>query len=119
VEVDVATLEEPMTGGEGAAPSATLTRKGWATRTMPAVFPDEVEVQLFSTTAGPQLVGALYTTAYHPHRASGGDQIDLWAEPMALGESLPVQPLWLLNAGVIPVELNTTDGEALIRSRLP
>src|SRR6185436_15974526 len=65
VEVDIATLEEP--GGHaasrrGAAATATLPTAAWAppatTLVLPAVFPDDIEVQVFATTAGATLVAA-------------------------------------------------------------
>jgi hypothetical protein len=64
VEVDVATLERP-----GAAatprnrPAATLTMEAWAPPVpaliIPAVFPDEIEVQIFGSPTGTHLVGAI------------------------------------------------------------
>gem|GEM_PF-5535882 len=38
--------------------------------------------------------------------------------PLALGQPLPVLPLALRNAGVVPVDLETTYTEACQRSRL-
>ena len=62
VEVDVATLEnmesattfEEGNGGVAVAVQAPVT-----TFTMPAVFPDSIEVHIFETSAGPTLVGAI------------------------------------------------------------
>ncbi len=64
VEVDVATQEErgpavPSTNGGVAtavAPAATATATALK---MPLVFPDEFEVRVFETRAGPTLVGAI------------------------------------------------------------
>src|SRR4051794_11556217 len=47
-----------------------------------------------------------------------GDQIELWPRPLCLGQPLPVLPLVLRNAGVVPVDLEETYSEARQRSRL-
>lgn len=59
-----------------------------------------------------------YAVAYRPSRQSGGDQIELWTEPLRLGQSLPVLPLALRNTSAVPVDLETTYREACRRSRL-
>src|SRR5260370_37766741 len=60
VEVDVATLEEsrPTSGrGNGAAAAVAPAWAPPATElVMPTVFPDEIEVQVFSTVTGATLV---------------------------------------------------------------
>jgi hypothetical protein len=69
VEVDVPTLEA-LTNGAASLPGpsasggvATLTAPVWAPPApaleMAAVFPDDVEVLVFATEAGPTLVGAI------------------------------------------------------------
>jgi hypothetical protein len=64
IEVDVATLEEsgrpeaaPHNGGAPAVQSATWAPPAPAA-VMPALFPDDFEVQVFSSLAGPVLVAA-------------------------------------------------------------
>src|SRR5207237_301196 len=65
-EIDVATYEEagaaPTPAGNGSA-TATARATTWAPPapplTMPAVFPEGFEVRVFSTEAGPVLVGAV------------------------------------------------------------
>jgi hypothetical protein len=62
---------------------------------------------------------ALYTVAYRPaRREPGGDQIDIWPVPLALGQSLPIMPLALRGAATLPLDLKTTYMEARQRSRL-
>jgi hypothetical protein len=61
---------------------------------------------------------ATYAVAYRPSRQPSGDQIELWPTPLTLGQPLPVLPLALRNAGVVPVDLETTYTEACQRSRL-
>jgi hypothetical protein len=63
VEVDIATLEEARESlPRGAAGTAVLA-PAWAPPAtdliLPAVFPDDIEVQVFSTTAGAALVAAI------------------------------------------------------------
>lgn len=65
VQVDVATFEkgmnDPGPGSEGG--TATLAPRVWSppapALVMPALFPDDIEVQVFSTEAGPTLVAAV------------------------------------------------------------
>jgi hypothetical protein len=59
-----------------------------------------------------------YAVAYRPSRQPSGDQIELWPRSLPLGQSLPVLPLALRNAGVVPVDLEGTYSEARERSRL-
>ncbi len=59
-----------------------------------------------------------YAVAYRPSRQASGDQIELWPKSLVLGEPLPVLPLALRNAGVVPVDLEETYSEARQRSRL-
>jgi hypothetical protein len=190
VEIDVATLEEPGApisprGGTATLPAAAPVWTPPATSlVMPAVFPDDIEVQVFATAAGATLVAAIelvspsnkdrpetcrafaakclayltrgiglivvdvvtnrltnlhnevvgllgygepflmepavpiYAVAYRPSRQVTGDQIELWRESLAVGQPLPVLPLALQNAGVVPVDFETTYREACRRSRL-
>jgi hypothetical protein len=61
VEVDIATLTESRSAGQQG--SATATAPAWAppatSLIAPTVFPDDVEVQVFSTVTGATLVGAI------------------------------------------------------------
>jgi Protein of unknown function (DUF4058) len=186
VQVDIATLEESGHQGGGAA-TATLAT-AWAppatSLIVPAVFPDDIEVQVFATATGATLVGAIemvspankdrpetrrafaakcvayltrgiglivvdivtnrlanlhnevmgllghgepfllvpsattYAVAYRPSRQPSGDQIELWPKLLTLGQPLPVLPLALRNAGVVPIDLEETYTEARQRSRL-
>ncbi|MFO0842541.1 MAG: DUF4058 family protein [Gemmataceae bacterium] len=70
VEVDVGALEEKGNGARHSAKRpaskggvATLTKRAWAPPSpqleIPVVFPDEIEVLVLSTRAGPELVGAI------------------------------------------------------------
>ncbi len=66
LEIDVATFEQPSPATVGAAndhPTATLTPQVWTppapAHRIPAVFPDNFEVRIFTTTGGLTLVGAI------------------------------------------------------------
>jgi Protein of unknown function (DUF4058) len=188
VEVDIATLKEsPGTEENGAVATATRTAVWTPPKTelvIPTVFPDDIEVQVFSTITGATLVAAIelvsprnkdrpesrqafaakcvsyltrgiglivvdivtnrlanlhnevigllgraepfllapttptYAVAYRPSRQSSGDQIEMWPRSLPLDQPLPTLPLALRNAGVVPVDLEETYGEARERSRL-
>src|SRR5207244_1460392 len=59
-----------------------------------------------------------YAVAYRPSRQASGDQIELWPRLLRLGQPLPMLPLALRNAAIIPVDLEGTYSEARQRSRL-
>jgi hypothetical protein len=184
VEDDVATFTEGVTPGascpDGAA-TAVQTRV-WTPPTpvavLPALFPDDIEVQVFTSVAGPTLVAAielvnpgnkdrpearrafgakcaaylqrgiglmvvdivtsrhtnlhdelmallghgegftfpaptaLYVTAYRPAHRQERNEIDLWREPLALGQPLPTLPLAVRGLGSLPIDLEGTYMEA-------
>ena len=63
--------------------------------------------------------GPLYAVAYRPSRSDpGGDRVDAWPVPLAVGGPLPVLPLGLRNGPILPVDLDATYAEARARSRL-
>jgi hypothetical protein len=190
VEIDVASFErEPARVAEANGNSGGVAVETWAPPTtsmiMPALFPDEIEVQVFGGPTGAHLVAAielvspgnkdrpearrafaakcasllhsgiglvivdvvtertgnlhdelvalleqderfrfpedslLYTVSYRPARRDPeGDQIDIWAVPLALGMGLPVMPLALRGSATLPLDLEATYSEARQRSRL-
>jgi hypothetical protein len=190
VEVDVASFEHAETApGAGGANGGGVAVATWSpprtASSMPALFPDEFEVQVFRSSGGATLVGAvelvsprnqdrpearrafavkcgsylqqgiglvivdivterlanlhdelvqvlrladsflfpasapLYTVAYHPvRRDPGGDLIDYWPLPLAVGRDLPTVPLALRGGPTLPLELEITYTEARLRSRL-
>ena len=188
VEVDIASLAESRGIQERSAGAAATLAQVWTPPAtdliLPAVFPDDIEVQVFATVSGGTLVGAIdlvspgnkdrpetrqafaakcvsyltrgiglivvdivsnrlanlhndvigllgraepfllpastttYAVAYRPSRQPTGDQIELWPRPLRLGQPLPVLPLALRNAGVVPVDLEETYSEARERSQL-
>jgi Protein of unknown function (DUF4058) len=190
VEVDVGTFREQ--GGVDAARAnggaLAVQTQLWAPPTpaavLPALFPDNFEVQIFSNLAGPTLVAAielvspgnkdraearrafaakcaaylqraiglilvdivtsrhsnlhddlmallghgsgfnfpapvsLYATAYRPAHRDGKNEIDLWREPLALGQSLPTLPLAVRGLGCLAIDLEASYMEARQRGRI-
>jgi hypothetical protein len=189
VEVDVATFTEE--GRESPHPNGAATAvqtRVWAPPTpvavLPALFPDDFEVQVFSGMAGPTLVAAielvspgnkdrdearrafaakcaaylqrgiglivvdivtsrhanlhdelmgllghvndfafpaptpLYATAYRPAHRQERNEIDLWREPLAVGQPLPTLPLAVRGLGCLPIDLEATYLEARQRGRI-
>ncbi len=60
----------------------------------------------------------LYATAYRPAHREDRNEIDLWREPLALGEPLPTLPLAVRGLGWVPIDLEGTYTEATKRSRI-
>jgi hypothetical protein len=173
VEIDVGTVTED---GAPAPPKPVAF--------VPAIFPDDFQVQVFSSMAGPTLVAAielvspgnkdrvaacrafaakcaahlqrgiglivvdivtsrhanlhdelmallghsagalfpvptpLYATAYRPVHRQERNEIDLWREPLALGQPLPTLPLAVRGLGCLPIDLEGTYMEARKRGRI-
>ena len=62
---------------------------------------------------------SLYTVAYRPvRRNKEGNQMDLWMNPLTVGQSLSTMPLALHGGPVIPIDLEGTYTEARLDSRL-
>src|SRR6266545_3700208 len=63
MEIDVAALEEPQSISGAAASGAPPGLLPWTPHpprlVMPTVFPDDIEVQVFTTTTGASLVAAI------------------------------------------------------------
>lgn len=51
---------------------------------------------------------SLYAAAYRPSRKPSGDQIELWLNPLVLGQALPTMPLPLRGVGTFPLDLEAT-----------
>lgn len=50
----------------------------------------------------------LYATAYRRSERKGAPGIDVWVEPLAIGQPLPMLPLWLPGGLLLAVELETS-----------
>lgn len=53
---------------------------------------------------GPSLIAS----AYRPVERNGTTAVDVWREPLAVGERLPTLPLWLRGGLCLPLELEAT-----------
>jgi hypothetical protein len=60
----------------------------------------------------------LYAAAYRPVRRQEANQIDVWPNPLIIGQSLPVVPLALRGACAVPLDLEAKYNDACQRSRL-
>jgi hypothetical protein len=190
IEVDVATFTEaegvrpPGPNGATTAVQTSVWAPPAPTAVMAAHFPDDIEVQVFSSAAGPTLVAAiefvspgnkdrddtrrafaikcaaylqrgigltvvdivtsrranlhdelmallgqpegfafatptpLYATAYRPAHREDHSEIDLWREPLTLGQPLPTLPLAVRGLGCLPIDLEETYMEARKRGRV-
>ena len=50
----------------------------------------------------------LYTTAYRVVKHNQKSNLDIWQEPLELGQTLPIMPLWLPSSIFLPVDLGAT-----------
>ncbi len=60
----------------------------------------------------------LYATAYRPAHRQERNEIDLWREPLTLGQPLPTLPLAVRGLGCLPIDLESTYMEARKRGRV-
>jgi hypothetical protein len=60
----------------------------------------------------------LYATAYRPAHRQERNEIDLWREPLAVGQALPTLPLAVRGLGCLPIDLEATYLEARQRGRI-
>jgi hypothetical protein len=146
VEADVAEFDrgstnEPTGNGAGGVAVAAWAPPA-ATLTLPALFPDDIEVQVIDTRDGATLVvvdivtnrsgnlhnelmdrlryspdsrltgEGLYAASYRPVRRAEQNLLDVWLIPLVVGRALPTMPLALRGAGCVPLELETTYGWA-------
>jgi hypothetical protein len=63
---------------------------------------------------GPDLSGS----AYRPVERGGVVVLDVWREPIAIGQSLPTLPLWLRGGLCLPVELEMTYERTCVEQRV-
>ena len=190
IEVDVATLTESdgTEAPDNTSGGTAVQTRVWAPpapiAVIPALFPDDFEVQVFSNLAGPTLVAAnelvslrnkdrpearrafaakcaaylqrgiglivvdivtsrhanlhdelgdmlghvngfafptptpLYATAYRPTHRQTRNEIDVWREPLALGQPLPTLPLAVRGLDCLPIDREATYEEARQRGRI-
>lgn len=66
--------------------------------------------------AGPVL--PLFGSAYRPVERDGANHLDIWREPIAVGQPLPTLPLWLRGGLCLPVELELTYMRTCVEQRV-
>lgn len=66
----------------------------------------------------PDRTPQLYATAYRPIRRGQRTEVDVWAEPIAVGAALPTVPLWLNAVECVPVELEAAYTDTCKRRRI-
>jgi len=65
-------------------------------------------------------VGAsLFAGAYHPVANEAQTNLEIWFEPLALGQNLPTMPLWLRGGQHLPLDLETTYQRTVQKLKLP
>jgi hypothetical protein len=60
----------------------------------------------------------LYATAYRPAHRQERNEIDLWRQPLAVGQPLPTLPLAVRGLASLPIDLEATYTEARQRGRI-
>jgi len=80
-----------------------------------ADFHRELLARLGATGNAP---GPLFASAYRPVERDGASILDVWIEPVALGQPLPTMPLWLRGGLCLPVELEATYERTCTEQRL-
>jgi hypothetical protein len=50
----------------------------------------------------------LYTSAYHAVERNEDAQLDVWHNPLTIGQHLPVMPLWVRGGFCVPLQLEAT-----------
>lgn len=63
-----------------------------------------IRLGVATTDAG----SSLFASAYRPVERDGVSILDVWLEPVSLGQPLPTLPLWLRGGLCLPVELEAT-----------
>jgi hypothetical protein len=61
---------------------------------------------------------ALYTASYHAIETGGEAMLEVWAEPLAIGQPLPTMPLWLRGGYSLPMELEATYQRTCLEQRI-
>jgi hypothetical protein len=82
----------------------------------PADLHRELLVRLGVADPGPGHV--LSGSAFRPVERNGTRQLDVWHEPIAVGQRLPTLPLWLRGGLCLPVELEATYERTCIEQRI-
>lgn len=79
---------------------------------------DEILPLITSDSVTAMGEGKLYAVAYRPILRQERAEIDMWPTQLAVGEPLPILPLWLNVVDAVPAELEATYTTALRRTRI-
>ena len=82
----------------------------------PADFHRDLVLRLGAGDPGPG--PALSGSAYRPVEREGAGALDVWREPLAVGQRLPTLPLWLRGGLCLPVELEATYERTCVEQRV-
>lgn len=56
----------------------------------------------------PHIASELYTVSYHPVEIENQPRLDIWEEPLTIGQPLPAMPLWLRGGLCFPIDLDAS-----------
>jgi hypothetical protein len=70
------------------------------------------------SSGGVPLDSDLYTVAYRLIERAEQPSLDIWQEPLALGQSLPTMPLWLRGGPCLRVDLDATYNRTCLEQRI-
>ncbi|MGH9751748.1 MAG: DUF4058 domain-containing protein [Blastocatellia bacterium] len=56
----------------------------------------------------PHISSELYTVSYHPVEIENQPKLDIWEEPLVIGQLLPTMPLWLRGGLCFPIDLDAS-----------
>jgi hypothetical protein len=76
----------------------------------------ELLARLGAGDPGPGL--SLNGSAYRPVERNGAPALDVWSEPLAVGQRLPTLPLWLRGGLCLPVELEAAYQRTCVEQRV-
>ena len=76
-------------------------------------------VERIDPRATSTLAADLYTVAYRPVSRDGDPGLELWEEPLTIGQRLPTMPLWLDDDLCVPLDLDASYERACHDLRLP
>lgn len=78
--------------------------------------------ELLTRLVGPgtsRLAGDLYATAYRPITREEQSSLDVWQNPLAIGQPLPTLPLWIRGTSSLPIDLESTYEATCESLRMP
>jgi hypothetical protein len=68
--------------------------------------------------SGTVIDGQLHAAAYRPAGQNGQTMLEIWAEPLVIGATLPDMPLWIRGGPCVPVELEVSYERTCLEQRM-